>query len=805
MVRLDHKPSLLLPSQRAPSASASSSNHFSIEASQDVLSNLLGANWRLPTHENVPQITNTLQQNVPERYEGEWAHKVNQLVNVRSTSASRLRFLFGLAAYFVSNNTLGYTRTDAFLNWVIDQKSTGDLEQFLQIDTPTIHAFAIHILKSAVRIKDINLLTALLDRGVKFDSILEDVVLIGDINFTKLVFDRVNPAYYRGRNGFRLLRHLIGQNNFELAQILFDKGLSMNNFEGDILVGAASDGNIRAVRFLLEMGAPVDAVSFTHDLNTALGITATKKNLEIFALLLEHNASTSCNAENMDLREWCALHWRDGYRLLKEKIGPAAVEITVGDMVHIANQGTHSLHVYEHRHPGWMTKHQLEQTFHHSIRLAYPMAIVALLQYGVSPDCHTLAERPLRTALDSPKAYDICCLLIGFKATVDLPGILCKVAQKGNLDLLQLFVNSGVNLQVQGPQALVESVKVGHITSVAFLLESGVSVNALGLEQTPLQAAAERGDLETVELLLSYGADINAPAYPMGGCTAMQEALENVEGLEMFELLLENGADIFAPPALLDGVTALEAVSHHRESEANAIELCNRLLDLGAPVNRPNGEPSWVLHHAIVNGWDDILARLLEPRRNAVIDYMWRDPNELGGTPRTPTQLAAEYGKLKYVKMLLERGADINEAPACAYGQTALQAAACKGDLELVGFLLGKGADIHAKPAVEGGITALQGAAASGNVMLAKLLLDKGADVNAAPSFSEGRYAIEGAAEHGRLDMVQLLLNAGSKGNVSRKTGLRDAIYLAKENGHFAISALLESNDQRQGTIRAMR
>jgi ankyrin repeat protein len=162
--------------------------------------------------------------------------------------------------------------------------------------------------------------------------------------------------------------------------------------------------------------------------------------------------------------------------------------------------------------------------------------------------------------------------------------------------------------------------------------------------------------------------------------------------------------------------------------------------------------------------------------------------------PRTPTQLAAEIGMLEGVKMLLDRGADVNEAPADQFGRTALQAVSSYGnaDMELVQLLLERGALVNAKPGVEGGITALQGAAISGDIMLATLLLEKGAEVNAASAFTDGRYAIEGAAEHGRLDMVQLLLNAGAKGNVFRGTGFKHAIELAEDNGHFAIANMLK-------------
>lgn len=121
------------------------------------------------------------------------------------------------------------------------------------------------------------------------------------------------------------------------------------------------------------------------------------------------------------------------------------------------------------------------------------------------------------------------------------------------------------------------------------------------------------------ELLLSYGADRNAPAYARSGRTALQAALEVHRSFEIARILLDKGADVFAPPALLDGVTTLEAVClmgrHeriHEEEKEEAISLCNRLLDLGAPVNRPNGVPSLALHGVIMRGWDEIVLRMLE-------------------------------------------------------------------------------------------------------------------------------------------------------------------------------------------------
>ncbi len=541
-----------------------SSNILATEDRRDVLSNLLGSKSELQLLENVPQITSKLQRLVPERYEGELSDKVGQLLNPRSTSSSSLWFLFGLAAYFVSNNTLEYSRMDTFLKWVIDQKYTDYLERLLQINTPTTHAFATHVLKSAVRIKNIRFLTALLDHGVKFDSILEDILSIGDIEFTKLVFSRVNPTCYRGTIGIKLFHRLVREDHFELAQMLVENGVSVDSMSDNItpLYNAVCIGMVRRVRFLLDLGANVNSIIYAHNPNTALGNAVARKNPEIVALLLEHNASTSCEVEGIDLLEWSSLNCRNIYSLLKEKIGSVDVGVTIGDLVYAANQSSHSLHAYIHSHRERITKHQFERALGESIRLGHVTATMVLLQHGVSPDCHTLDRRPLSTALQRRYPSQVCNLLIGFKANVNVPGILRKVIQAADFRLLQTFVKSGVNLEEQGTEALVESAYQGYTTSAVFLLHSGVDINTPGLEMNPLQIAAAEGDLEMIELLLSYGADINAPASLRNGRTALQSALEKEGSLEVASLLLDKGADIFAPPASLGGVTALEAVCH---------------------------------------------------------------------------------------------------------------------------------------------------------------------------------------------------------------------------------------------------
>ncbi|KAH6970507.1 hypothetical protein BKA56DRAFT_496680, partial [Ilyonectria sp. MPI-CAGE-AT-0026] len=123
----------------------------------------------------------------------------------------------------------------------------------------------------------------------------------------------------------------------------------------------------------------------------------------------------------------------------------------------------------------------------------------------------------------------------------------------------------------------------------------------------------------------------------------------------------------------------------------------------------------------------------------------------------TDLMVASYYGHRVVVKLLLEKGAEI-EAKDSEYGRTPLSWAAGNGRETIVQLLLETGADVEAKD--KHGQTPLSWAVENGREAIVKLLLETGADVEAKDK--HGRTPLSWAAGNGRETIVQLLLETGA-------------------------------------------
>ncbi|KAK7414992.1 hypothetical protein QQX98_006225 [Neonectria punicea] len=522
--------------------------------------------------------------------------------------------------------------------------------------------------------------------------------------------------------------------------------------------------------------------------------------------------------------------------------------------------------------------------------------------YGVLEDMkETWPEKyeVIREKLSNPKAFQVFELI--------------EAADQGNISLAKLILQYGIN-QGDLEEYLCEAVKIKKSMAVATLLERGVDPNArqyrlvnkvgdpdrveksypiqLALEPQGYGPEASKQRLGIVYLLIKAGAYVNdellvecgeaaaklkypeftlflaqrgydpalfgspmlSQLIPDGTIYRSLQAAAQGNRFDVVKWLVNAGADVKAPPAIHDGLTVLEAAANTLSVEE--IEpMFKYLLALGAPVNRPDGTSSSVLHSLLLSSLYECLSLALDA--GARVDALEED---FGLTPlqaaayhgdieavsmllshgsdinacaadgpqgRTALQAAAEASEFETVKLLLQNGADVNAPSSAVQGRTALQAAAEASKFEVVELLLRNDADVNAPAATEYGRTALQAATSSERCdpRIVALLISSGADINAAPSAKRGVTALQGAAIKGDLQIARILLHHGADVNANGSPeegrtavegaaewgrlemvrlllsvgampdpvdGFSRAIKLADENEHYAIGDLLE-------------
>lgn len=150
----------------------------------------------------------------------------------------------------------------------------------------------------------------------------------------------------------------------------------------------------------------------------------------------------------------------------------------------------------------------------------------------------------------------------------------------------------------------------------------------------------------------------------------------------------------------------------------------------------------------------------------------------------------AARGEVDELRKLLEEKPDLVDVQYDRLsGHTPLHTAAMKGQAAAVRLLLDKGAKVEQRDNTPGGLLPLHYAARKGNWEALEALLAKGAKIDA-PSKSQ-RSALDIAATEGHLEVVRRLIMKGA--DVKRRVGLGSgtALHAAAGAGHTKVAAEL--------------
>jgi len=302
------------------------------------------------------------------------------------------------------------------------------------------------------------------------------------------------------------------------------------------------------------------------------------------------------------------------------------------------------------------------------------------------------------------------------------------------------------------------AIRSGDTAAVSRLLQGGADVNMKDRRggATPLMNAAAVGSLETMQLLIEKGADVNARS--AGNATALMWAATD---LAKVRLLVEKGADVNATSELGHTPLMLSAMSD------NSSAIVRLLLERGAdpkPVARADKVTALI---AATRGNDLESIRQLSANGNV-------NAADLAGM--TPLMNAAAHGNLAAVKLLVALGANVNAVsapPGTLPGSHVkngiiqigtltplLLAVATGGSVDVVNTLITAGADVNAKDAR--GLSVLMTAVATdhGDPTIVRALVAKGADL--AATDLNGETALDWARKAGNTPEAAMLKRAGA-------------------------------------------
>eukprot|EP00756_Hemistasia_phaeocysticola_P047580 Hpha_TRINITY_DN22058_c0_g1::TRINITY_DN22058_c0_g1_i1::g.112160::m.112160/K10380/ANK; ankyrin len=304
---------------------------------------------------------------------------------------------------------------------------------------------------------------------------------------------------------------------------------------------------------------------------------------------------------------------------------------------------------------------------------------------------------PLETAVEHEQE-EIIELLLGLGADPTKP--CANLALKGNIRALEYLETKGAKLK-SARISLVTLIEAGRYGMVTYLLSKGLEVRNRGA----LCAAARLGLPELAIALIEAGAEVDAAFGPRFS-TPLLEAARNAR-VDMVRVLARGGANVnrscnavkpltvaaeMANGVLLTALleqgaepTPLAMVKASNHGERSARILLPALLRFGGDVNAKDSK-----------GWTPLTAAIKTGSLCPVLFLL-----EKGAKPDLASALivAIENGRRAIAKVLIERGANVNQA--ADDGETPLSCAARMADEGLTRFLLERGADPN-QPGEEG-------------------------------------------------------------------------------------------------------
>lgn len=202
--------------------------------------------------------------------------------------------------------------------------------------------------------------------------------------------------------------------------------------------------------------------------------------------------------------------------------------------------------------------------------------------------------------------------------TVSGETVLHKAARNGCTELLKPLLYSGANINSKDNENLTPlqyALCGNHINTAIILIQAGADVNDVSSNfygQSALHFASETCDVQLIEFLLNYHADVNVKNYKSQ--TPLHVAADNCTGdshHEVMKILLINGTDVDAQD--FQGQTVLHTAIRRHGISIKIVEL---LLEFKADVNIRDNNGDIPLTEAILTENFEVVQLLVDHGSN---------------------------------------------------------------------------------------------------------------------------------------------------------------------------------------------